>query len=843
MARNAETESERRSENRKTPPDCPAGLGISRDGELSLLEIAPDAVLTTDSRGRITHVNQRATELFRADAAELVGLPVEALIPRDRREPHGLHRERYSHDPKPRAMHTVADLEAIRLDDGSTFPVDVTLFPVVVDGESVVLATVRDLSTTADPVPTMPLDTGRFQHDFGPSSDVVIRTDAERRVTWVSLSIEAWLGIRPGDVLGQLIESLGEGAGESELIRLTRVATERRRTTHGRVLARNASSPDGTWAAVDVVPLVNSHRGVDGLAVSLRDTDALVRAELARKRSEEALRLAMENSPIGMAQATPDGRVFRLNRAMRTLAGDAADRLVGSHLSDLTRGVHAQAVMAALSTCVEGEADTGELELEIHRDSDRPAWVQLHLCLVRLPDGTADHILAQFVDLTDEREAKRRLAASERHYRLLAEHASEVVLQVDSNRRIAWASPSSSAVFGLDPDQMTGQPFEELIMWEDRREASRRAKRALDQGQPDRWQSRFETDPGPWRWMSVHAAPLPDSPASDVPAGNESGQSIVIGLRDIHEQVLAERSLAQSEQRFRLAMDGAPQGMALVGLHMKFIECNEAFQTLVGRDGPWLDEHDMADILHPEDRESDLEQRDLLLAGKLHRTIREQRLLTADGRTTWVLQSSSLLRDESGMPLYYVEQFVDVTENRASREQLDFQTRHDPLTRLANRHGFDEAVSHLFDGDQGDDRGHAVLFCDLDNFKTINDQFGHAVGDQVLAAAAARVQSGIRTEDTAARIGGDEFVILLRGVSEPAVATAVADQLRAAVSQPIRNLDNPALRVTMSIGVAISDPGSDPRTVLREADDALYRAKSTGRDRVVVSATITSRPG
>ncbi|MDP3972934.1 MAG: diguanylate cyclase, partial [Candidatus Nanopelagicales bacterium] len=219
------------------------------------------------------------------------------------------------------------------------------------------------------------------------------------------------------------------------------------------------------------------------------------------------------------------------------------------------------------------------------------------------------------------------------------------------------------------------------------------------------------------------------------------------------------------------------------------------------------------------------------------------RLLTADGRTTWVLQSSSLLRDESGMPLYYVEQFVDVTENRASREQLDFQTRHDPLTRLANRHGFDEAVSHLFDGDQGDDRGHAVLFCDLDNFKAINDQFGHAVGDQVLAAAAARVQSGIRTEDTAARIGGDEFVILLRDVSEPAVASAVGDQLRAAVSLPIRNLDNPALRVTMSVGVAISDPGSDPRAVLREADDALYRAKSTGRNRVVVSAAASTRPG
>ncbi|MDP3972126.1 MAG: PAS domain S-box protein, partial [Candidatus Nanopelagicales bacterium] len=135
MAGSPGTEPERRGEHRKTSAGCPAGLGISQDGELSLLEIVPDAVLTTDSRGRITHVNQRAIEMFRADAAGLVGLPVEALIPRDRREPHGLHREHYSQDPKPRASHTVAGLEAIRLDDGSPFPVDVTLFPVVVDGE------------------------------------------------------------------------------------------------------------------------------------------------------------------------------------------------------------------------------------------------------------------------------------------------------------------------------------------------------------------------------------------------------------------------------------------------------------------------------------------------------------------------------------------------------------------------------------------------------------------------------------------------------------------------------------------------------------------------------------
>ncbi len=806
------------------------------DGTTSLLEIVPDAVITTDQRGRITRANQRASEMFGAPNSELVGRPVEDLLPPDARADHHRHREHYSRSPRPRAMHVVADLEAIRLDNGSTFPVDVTLSPMTANGEPTVVATIRDLSTTAGSVPALPLDQGHAETRSGAAADAVVRTSPGGDITWISLAIQPWLGFDPTGLAGGPVRDIT--LDPSEIDRLTQSAVRHRRTTSGRVLLRNSSTPDGTWATVDIVPLVNTHREVDGLLLSLRDADALTRAELARRQSEETLRLAIENSPIGMARATPDGRVFGVNRALEALVSgrsDQPDALVGSRLSDLAPGSDRDVIEQGLRSCADGRTGTWRTEIDLRREPLEPARVQLHLRLVHRPDGTPDHFLAQFVDLTAEIEAKRQLADSENRYRLLAEHASEVVLQVDRQQLVSWASPSAGDVFGRPIDDIAGRALEEFVMWEDRRDASRQVAAALQSGRTSTWRSRFVSEPGPWRWMAVHAAAVEPTDAAD-----DADRSIVVGLRDIHDQVLAEQSLSQSEQRFRLAMDGAPQGMALVGLHLRFLEWNEALRALIGRDNEWLAEHLMTDVIHREDHEQDLEQRDLLLAGESPRAFREQRLVTADGRTRWVLQSSSLLRDEAGMPLYYVEQFQDVTENRANREKLAFQARHDVLTQLANRNGFDELTARLFDSDHGTSQGHAVLFCDLDNFKDINDQFGHAVGDRVLAAAAARVRAGIREGDIAARLGGDEFVILLRGVSDSATAEAIAEKLRAAVSQPIRNLDHPGLRVTMSIGVAVGESSADQGVVLRDADAALYRAKAAGRNRVVTARPVST---
>jgi PAS domain S-box-containing protein len=134
----------------------------------------------------------------------------------------------------------------------------------------------------------------------------------------------------------------------------------------------------------------------------------------------------------------------------------------------------------------------------------------------------------------------------------------------------------------------------------------------------------------------------------------------VATLRDVHDDVLLRDALSRSERTFRLAMDSAAQGMAVVGLHHRLIETNGALATLVGRDARWLADHGEDDLLHPDEVEPTRQIRDRLLAGTADHQSRTSRLITANGDTVWVAHGIGLLRDEHGLPLFFVCQYYDL---------------------------------------------------------------------------------------------------------------------------------------------------------------------------------------
>ena len=163
--------------------------------------------------------------------------------------------------------------------------------------------------------------------------------------------------------------------------------------------------------------------------------------------------------------------------------------------------------------------------------------------------------------------------------------------------------------------------------------------------------------------------------------------------------------------------------------------------------------------------------------------------------------------------------------------ELQRRARYDQLTGLVNRKEIIDRLDTL-----GTDARHAgtesaVLFCDLDRFKVVNDTYGHAVGDLVLRAVAARVRSSVRAADVVGRIGGDELLVVLHHLHDVNEALAVADQIRRAASQPIAGPHGP-VSVTISIGVTMVSPGDTSDDVIARADEAMYRAKEAGRDGV-----------
>jgi diguanylate cyclase (GGDEF)-like protein/PAS domain S-box-containing protein len=163
-------------------------------------------------------------------------------------------------------------------------------------------------------------------------------------------------------------------------------------------------------------------------------------------------------------------------------------------------------------------------------------------------------------------------------------------------------------------------------------------------------------------------------------------------------------------------------------------------------------------------------------------------------------------------------------------DRMRYDALHDPLTGLANRTLLYDRLHHALAQSERDDAETGVLFIDLDNFKQVNDEHGHRVGDELLSALGARLQDAVRPADTVARIGGDEFVVVCEHADE-AGALALADRLEAAIGVPV-TADGTEHRLSASIGVAIGH--DDPDTLIREADAAVYRAKAAGGARVEV---------
>jgi len=208
------------------------------------------------------------------------------------------------------------------------------------------------------------------------------------------------------------------------------------------------------------------------------------------------------------------------------------------------------------------------------------------------------------------------------------------------------------------------------------------------------------------------------------------------------------------------------------------------------------------DVAHPDEAAADRERFAGLVRGEDARTMVEQRYVRADGEIGWLLVARALACDEGAAPAFVISQMQDITDAKRIQDQLVHQASHDQLTGLPNRVLLLDRLDHALARSARTNQPVAVLFCDLDRFKVINDSLGHEAGDRVLLAVADRMTSVLRVSDTAARVGGDEFVIVSEDI-DFAYAMTLADRVRTDVQQPL-HVDGHQLLPTVSIGIAMS---------------------------------------
>ncbi|HEX7113282.1 MAG TPA: EAL domain-containing protein, partial [Mizugakiibacter sp.] len=293
--------------------------------------------------------------------------------------------------------------------------------------------------------------------------------------------------------------------------------------------------------------------------------------------------------------------------------------------------------------------------------------------------------------------------------------------------------------------------------------------------------------------------------------------------------VAGERRAREAEAPYRATFDQAGVGIAHAGLDGQFLKVNRKFASLLGYSEPELLARNFADVTHPDDVGTTVAHTRALVHSRASIAAYKKRYVRRDGKLVWAAVDISLVRDALDAPAYLIALVQDITAHTLAEERLARQANYDTLTDLPNRALLVDRLAQAINQAQRKQWTAGVLFLNLDRFKAVNDSLGHEKGDRVLREVAARLAACVRAGDTASRVGGDEFVIVLAELAAPQDAARVAQKVIAAIARPFR-LDGDELFVTASIGIAtFPGDGSSAEDLLRNADAAMQRAKQGGR--------------
>ena len=336
--------------------------------------------------------------------------------------------------------------------------------------------------------------------------------------------------------------------------------------------------------------------------------------------------------------------------------------------------------------------------------------------------------------------------------------------------------------------------------------------------------------------VSVALSPFSvDDRAWVVAAVRAAASTQSLGHRaDMAERLTSAALLAESEERFRLAFEANTSPMIFVDLEDCITAANDAFCRLIGRDRSEIVGFDSSSFTHPDDQEISGAVRERFLLGDEAPATYVKRYVHRDGHVVIVEVSKSPARDAAGRVRYFVVSERDVTEERLLVARLTQQALKDPLTGLANRTLFEDRLNQAKARLSRLGGLSAVLLLDLDDFKGVNDTFGHFIGDQLLAGIARRFELVTRSTDTLSHLGADEFLYLAEDLASFDEAATVARRLLDVLAEPFV-FDGMRIDQRATVGIALCDRDSvDTADLLQEADVARYEAKRTRRGSYVV---------
>ncbi len=420
------------------------------------------------------------------------------------------------------------------------------------------------------------------------------------------------------------------------------------------------------------------------------------------------------------------------------------------------------------------------------------------------------------LQLSQRQQIEEALQQSEQKYRSLLDHTSNIIVLFDQNGTIEYATPSAEKLTGYTQQELNGKHFTELIHPDWRIKTSLFYARQIK----TKTQETFNEFPivaksGQVRWVAQVLELLFDE---DEVTG---GQGV---LMDVSSRIQAQKALKESEQNFRTLFNQSNDAVLIHDLDGILLEVNRRAAEMLGYQLDELVGTDLRTLLSEEESHR-LAGNLILLREGAHIPVFERQLKKKDGSYVPVEINTALVRNSDGQPEKALGVVRDISERKKNEEKLRFLATHDPLTKLPNRTHFNEHLKAASARAIRKNSMLAVAFIDLDNFKEVNDQYGHDIGDLVLQIISRRIQNTLRKSDLVARMGGDEFIILVEDIQEAENAGILFQKIRKKISEPIQ-IEKNTLMVYPSIGISLfprDDP--DPKKILQLADIAMYAAK------------------
>ena len=416
---------------------------------------------------------------------------------------------------------------------------------------------------------------------------------------------------------------------------------------------------------------------------------------------------------------------------------------------------------------------------------------------------------------------------SERRFRALVENSSDIVLVVDGERQITFASPAAHRLLGLPEKSLLGSHPARWVHPDDWPTLAHvlDADNSLPRPDSDEVEVRMRHVDGSHRWFEIRTRDLSHDPEI---------QGLVVTAREITDRKATEQQLASSEARFRALVQSSSDVVAVMADNGCFTYVSPAISEMLGYTPEELTGTPAVALLPPasvaefQTSYPELSQRRLPDGDLATRRI-EAQLHHRSGELRTVDITVTDMRNDPAVG-GVVLNARDITVRKALEADLRFQALHDTLTGLANRTMFTQQTAAAL-RNLDDDTVVGALFIDLDDFKTVNDSLGHAVGDQLLQEVSSRLVTSLSSDDLAARLGGDEFAVLVVDAEDEEGVVSLAESVLAIVAQPYR-IQGREIRVTASIGIAFADEEAiDAEVLLRSADVAMYLAKDRGKNR------------